>query len=148
MSLEITGRLIQKMQPVGGTSSKGNTWQKQEFVIETEDQYPRKICANLWGDKIDQLNQYNIGDLIKVSFDLESREFNGRWYTDVKAWKLERPQVGVPMPPQGGDFTYPAQPNFNPAPQHTVNPANTQLPDLEPAGDTFTDNGIGDDLPF
>ncbi|MBR4786694.1 MAG: DUF3127 domain-containing protein [Bacteroidales bacterium] len=147
MSLEITGKLIQKMQPVGGTSAKGNTWQKQEFVIETEDQYPRKICANLWGDKIDQLNQYNIGDLVKVSFDLESREFNGRWYTDVKAWKLERPQVGGTMPPQGGEFPYPAQPNFNPAPQHTVNPINT-LPDLEPAGDTFTDNGVGDDLPF
>lgn len=148
MSLEITGKLIQKLNPVGGTSAKGNAWQKQEFVIETEDQYPRKICANLWGDKIDQLNQYQIGDLIKVSFDLESREFNGRWYTDVKAWKIERPQPGA-MPPQGDGFTYPAPPsNFNPAPQHTVNPVNTQLPDLEPAGDTFTDNGINDDLPF
>ncbi len=145
MALEITGRLISKLPMQSGTSSKGNSWQKQEFVIETGDQYPKKICANLWGDKIDQLNQFNIGDLIKVSFDLESREFNGRWYTDVKAWRIEVPQMGGQMPPQPmGDPSF--QPQYNTTPQHTVNPSNT-MPDLEPIGDTFTDAGQ-DDLPF
>lgn len=147
MSLEITGKLVQKLAMQSGTSAKGNTWQKQEFVIETGDQFPKKICANLWGDKADQLNQYNIGDMVKVSFDLESREFNGRWYTDVKAWKLEHPQMaanGMPQPPA-----------FNPADiqtQHTAYQAPATaatLPDLGPAdGGTFTDDGMPDDLPF
>lgn len=147
MSLEITGKLVQKLAMQSGTSAKGNTWQKQEFVIETGDQFPKKICANLWGDKADQLNQYNIGDMVKVSFDLESREFNGRWYTDVKAWKLEHPQMvanGMPQPPA-----------FNPADiqtQHTAYQAPAAaatLPDLGPAdGGTFTDDGMPDDLPF
>lgn len=150
MSLEITGKLISKLPMQSGTSARtGSTWQKQEFVIETGDQFPKKICANLWGDKADQLNQYNIGDPVKVSFDLESREFNGKWYTDVKAWKLEHPQVGVPgmqQPPM------PDPTAFNPTniqTQHTAYtaPAST-LPDLGPAEDTFSDNGMPDDLPF
>lgn len=147
MSLEITGKLVQKLAMQSGTSAKGNTWQKQEFVIETGGQFPKKICANLWGDKADQLNQYNIGDMVKVSFDLESREFNGRWYTDVKAWKLEHPQMAAPGMPQ--------PPVFNPADiqtQHTAYQAPAAaatLPDLGPAdGGTFTDDGMPDDLPF
>ena len=143
MSLEITGKLIAKLPLQSGTSSKGNTWQKQEFVIETGDQYPKKICSNLWGDKADQLNQFNIGDDIKVSFDLESREFNGRWYTDVKAWKIERPQVGQMPTGQAMNYT----PAYTPEPQHPVNPVNT-LPNVEPASNTFTDSGMEDDLPF
>ena len=90
MALEITGKLIQKLPEVGGTSKSGNAWKKQEFVIATEDQFPRKICANLWGDNIDQLAQVEIGDMVKMSFNLESRNFNDRWYTDVRAWKLEK----------------------------------------------------------
>ncbi len=149
MSLEITGKLIQKLAMQSGTSARtGSSWQKQEFVIETGDQFPKKICANLWGDKADQLNQYNIGDMMKVSFDLESREFNGKWYTDVRAWKLEHVQAGVPggMPPQADPF--------NPAniqTQHTAYTAPaaaTTLPDLGPAEGTFTDEGMSDDLPF
>ncbi|MBO4481032.1 MAG: DUF3127 domain-containing protein [Bacteroidales bacterium] len=70
MALEITGKLIQKLPEVGGTSKSGNAWKKQEFVIETEDQFPRKICANLWGDNIDQLAQLDFGVLVKMSFNL------------------------------------------------------------------------------
>lgn len=144
--MEITGKLIQKLTMQSGTSARtGNTWQKQEFVIETGDQFPKKICANLWGDKADQLNQFNIGDMVKVSFDLESREFNGKWYTDVKAWKIEHPQVpGMPEPQA-----------YNPAgiqTQHTTYtpPAASELPGQspEPFQDTFTDEGAPDDLPF
>lgn len=101
MALEITGKLIQKLPEVGGTSKSGNAWKKQEFVIETNDQYPKKICANLWGDNADVLANFQIGDEVKMSFNLESREFNGRWYTDVRAWKLERATAapaGAPMP--------------------------------------------------
>lgn len=150
MSLEITGKLIQKLPMQSGTSARtGSSWQKQEFVIETGDQYPKKICANLWGDKADQLNQFNIGDPIKVSFDLESREFNGKWYTDVKAWKIEVPQAAAGMP-AGHPTPEPAA--YNPASiqtPHTAYSAPTNdLPDLGQSEDTFTDNGMTDDLPF
>ena len=77
--MEVTGKLIQKLPVQSGVSSSGNNWSKAEFVIETVEQYPKKICANLWGDRARALDQFQEGSLITVSFDLESREFNGRW---------------------------------------------------------------------
>ena len=88
MSLELTGTLIQVLDEQSG-SGKNGVWRKKEFVIETGDQYPKKICMNLWGDRIDMLNGLAIGSSLKVSFDVESREYQGRWYTDVKAWRVE-----------------------------------------------------------
>ncbi len=87
--MEITGKLIQKLPVQSGVSSSGNNWSKAEFVIETVEQYPKKVCANLWGDRAKALDQFQLGSLVTVSFDLESREYNGRWYTDVRAWKVE-----------------------------------------------------------
>ncbi len=131
--MEITGKLIQKLELQSGIGKTGNSWQKQEFVIETIEQYPRKVCMNLWGDKIDTLATLELGDTIIVSFNLESREFNGRWYTDVRAWKIER---------QGVQSTAPTG--------HTTPSAQGTAPEL-PANnfpDTFTDEGVMDDLPF
>lgn len=114
MALEINGKLIQKLELQSGMSKSGSNWQKQEFIIETDEQYPKKICANLWGDKIDMLSSINIGDDVVLSFNLESREYNGKWYTDVKAWKLEKQSVNqatnqsspvtIPMPSDSDDF--------------------------------------------
>ena len=114
MALEINGKLIQKLELQSGVSKSGSNWQKQEFVIETDEQYPKKICANLWGDKIDMLSSVNIGDNVTLSFNIESREFNGRWYTDVKAWKLEKKSYNessahaapetIPMPADSDEF--------------------------------------------
>ena len=112
--MEITGKLIQKLPVKSGVSSSGNNWSKAEFVIETIEQYPRKVCANLWGDRARALDQFQEGSLITVSFDLESREFNGNWDTDVKAWKVEpatpAAAAGAPAPAYG-------QPGFAPQPQ-------------------------------
>ena len=88
MALELTGKLIQVMPEQSGTSKAG-PWTKQEFVIETQDQYPRKVCFNFWNEKAGVLKTLQEGDLVKVSFNAESRDYNGRWYTDLKAWKLE-----------------------------------------------------------
>ena len=93
--MEITGKLIQKLPVQSGVSSSGNSWSKAEFVIETVEQYPKKVCSNLWGERAKALDQFQLGDLMTVSFDLESREYNGRWYTDVKAWKVEPATPGV-----------------------------------------------------
>ena len=102
MSLEITGKLILKLPMQSGISaSTGKPWQKQQFVIETVEQYPRKICSMLWGDKTDQLNQFNIGDMMKISFDVESREYQGKWYNTLNAWKIERIGATAPAANQG-----------------------------------------------
>lgn len=90
--MEIEGKIIQ-INPLQSGEGKNGTWKKQEFIIETKSQYPKKVCIVAWGDKIDQFNlQQNVD--VKVSIDIESREFNGRWYTDVRAWKVEQNGAG------------------------------------------------------
>ena len=73
--MEIKGRIIHVLPLQEGVSKAGNPWKKQEYVLETEEQYPRKVCFNLFGDKVDQYPAA-IGEDVVVSFDLESREFN------------------------------------------------------------------------
>jgi hypothetical protein len=105
MSLELTGKILTLLPPQSGNSQRGS-WQKQDFIIETEDQYPKKICISVWGDKVNELQKFKQGENIKASINIESREFNGKWYTDVKAWRLEGQQSqdnnsmpsGVPLP--------------------------------------------------
>jgi len=86
--MEITGKIIELLTEKSGQSANGQ-WRKQEYVLQTEAEYPKKVCFMVWGDKIDQLN-IKQGENLTVSIDLESREYNGRWYTDVKAWKVSR----------------------------------------------------------
>lgn len=95
--MEITGKIIQLLQMQSGQGKNG-TWKKQEFVIETSAPVPRKICFSLWGDKIDQFRLAE-GEDAEVSFDLESREYNGRWYTEARAWKIVKKGAGQPIPP-------------------------------------------------
>ena len=99
--MEIKGRLI-KALPVQTGQGRNGEWKKQGFVIELEGTYPRKVCFQAWGDKV------NIGSLVEgtmlhVYFDAESREFNGKWYTDLTTWKVEpaeeSQQAPPPMPP-------------------------------------------------
>lgn len=86
--MDISGKVVQLL-PVQTGQGKNGTWKKQEFILETGDTYPKKVCIAVWGDKID-MNSIKTGDMVDVSFDVESREYNGRWYTDVKAWKLSK----------------------------------------------------------
>ena len=85
--MQITAKLIQLLPLQTGTGKNGQ-WKKQDIIVETEGQYPKKICISIWGDKIDEKN-LQAGNMLKIDFNVESREFNGRWYTDVKAWKIE-----------------------------------------------------------
>ena len=86
--MEISGKIIEILSEKSGESANG-TWRKQEYILETDTQYPKKVCFVAWGEKIDQF-AIKQGDDLVVSVDLESREYNGRWYTDVKAWKVSR----------------------------------------------------------
>lgn len=113
MSMELEGRIVRKLNVQTGTSARG-AWSKQEFILEyQEGNFPSQVCMNVWGDdKVRELDRYQIGDKVKVSFNLSSREFNGRWYTDVRAWRME-PAVPsqnfhqeAPMPGEN-DFSSP-----------------------------------------
>ncbi|WP_373493641.1 DUF3127 domain-containing protein [Aquiflexum sp.] len=86
--MELSGKIVQILPEQGGTSAKGN-WRKRDYILELPGTYPKKVCLTVWGDQIDQFNM-DMGDEVNASVDIESREYNGRWYTDVKAWKVEK----------------------------------------------------------
>lgn len=86
--MEITGRVIAVLPVVSGTSSKGNAWQKSGFVIETLENYPKKIHFGVFGEeRVARIP--NIGDIAKVAFDIDSHEFEGRWFTNINAFRIE-----------------------------------------------------------
>ena len=135
--MDIKGKIIQKLELQSGTSKAGNAWKKQEYVLETLDSYPRKVKFDFFGDRADQY-PLEVGDVITLSYDIESREFNGRWYTDIRGFKAvkEDPNaVGAPAP-------YP--PAGEPAPA----PGDDGMAPPPPADNTFEQGPAGDDLPF
>ena len=127
--MELTGT-IKQVLPLQTGEGRNGPWRKQEFILQTEGPYPKDVCIAVWGSKIDgapiQENQK-----VQVSFDVESREYNGRWYTDVKAWKVQAADA-VSVPPSA------------PAPSDEVPPPFPAAPPPPPMP-----GGVGeDDLPF
>ncbi|MDP3929825.1 MAG: DUF3127 domain-containing protein [Bacteroidota bacterium] len=103
MALDITGKIIQILPSTTGTSKAGKDWVKQEFIVETQEAYPKKICVSLMGDKVQELKKYVPGNEVKVSLNIESREYQGKWYTNVNAWRIEPGNAaGGPPSNQGG----------------------------------------------
>ncbi len=96
MDLELEGKVF-KINPEQTGQGKNGEWVKQDFVIETEDQYPKKICITGWGDKAGDIKKLRIGDKVKIGINIESREFNEKWYTDVKAWRIEMLDASTPQ---------------------------------------------------
>ena len=137
MALELEGTLRQKLAVQSGQSARG-AWAKQEFVLEVPDgNYSSQACFTAWGqDKVQELAKYREGDRVKVSFNLKSREYNGRWYNDLQMWKI------APAIPQQ---TAPAAPSY-PAP--SVPPAVPQAPSPSLADMPAESGGTDDDLPF
>lgn len=110
MALELEGRIVRKLNVQTGTSARG-AWSKQEFVFEyQEGNFPTQVCMNVWGeDKVRDLEKYQVNDKVKVSFNLSSREYNGRWYTDVRAWRIEPAGTVRPVEPvQPADIPVPS----------------------------------------
>ncbi len=87
--MDITGKIIIALPEISGTSKTGNPWKKREYVLETQEQYPRKVYFDFFGDRADQY-ALSVGETIKLSFDIESREYNGRWFTSIRGWKAEK----------------------------------------------------------
>jgi len=103
MALEITGKVINVLAEQTG-SGKNGTWVKQDFVIETNEQYPKKVCFSAWGDKAAAIKNLAMGTPVKVSFNVESREFNGKWYTDLRIWKIETGSASQSSPTTSAPF--------------------------------------------
>lgn len=94
--MEVTGKVILALPEMSGTSKAGNPWKKREYVLETQETYPRKIHFDFFGERADQY-PLNPGDVIKLSFDIESREYNGRWFTSIRGWKSEPATATAPV---------------------------------------------------
>ncbi len=125
--MEITGKIIAVLPERGGVSQRsGSEWKLQPYVLETQENYPRKMYFEVFGaDKIAQFN-IQVGDTLTVSFDIDAREFNGRWYNSIRAWKVERA----------------AAPGAAPVPEAAPFPPASAAPAGFAAGDS------ADDLPF
>lgn len=94
--MEIKGKIILALPEASGTSKAGNAWKKREYVLETQETYPRKVHFDFFGERADQY-PLAVGDDITLSFDIESREFNGRWYTSIRGWKAEKAGAAAPV---------------------------------------------------
>ena len=130
-NLEIEGKIYRKLAPQSGTSARG-TWSKQDFVLEYPDgNFTAQACFTAFGDdKVAELGKFAEGDTVRVSFNLRAREYNGRWYNDLRVWRLA---------PAGQAAPAPAAAPAAPAPMPPAAPAPT-LDDMPAPAD--------DDLPF
>ena len=136
--MEIQGKVVRLGALTEGTSARG-AWRKQELIIETIEQYPKQVCLVCWGDRVAEAQNFTPGQIIKAQISIESREFNGKWYTDVRPFRFD-----IDAPQQAQQFQQPMQ-------QPMMQPQQFAAPSYEqnniPVTDYFqTDNG--DDLPF
>lgn len=137
--MEFTGRIIKVLEPRGGVSNRtGNPWKTQDFVIEeTVGQYPKRMVFNVFGE--DNLARFNIqeGQELTVSFDVNAREYNGRWFNDIRVWNVVPAATATPVAQPAAPFAQSAAP-FPPAEQASA-PA-------QPSFDNAEDDSS--DLPF
>jgi hypothetical protein len=98
--MEVSGKIIHVLPEQGGVAkASGKEWKLQAYVLETQEQYPRKVHFEVFGEDRIKANPCKLDDIVTVSFDIESREFNGRWYTSVRAWKIEQGVVETAAAP-------------------------------------------------
>lgn len=159
--MELDGKIIMDLGMQQGKSKAGRDWKKKEWVLETFGQYPRKVKFHIFGDKADTI-ALEVGQSYTLSIDVESREFNDRWYTDVSCYAARPYTPGVVNPPMGGGYPQPGgYPQQNGYPQQAYQQPAYQQPAPQPFGNQFPpapEQGMGaayepsseptDDLPF
>ena len=133
--MEIIGKVVRLGNLTEGTSARG-PWRKQELIIETEEQYPRTVCLICWTNQVDEIQQFAPGQTIKAQIHIESREFNGKWYTDVRVWRFD------PVGATTAQASASAQPTQQPSTHQTPPAAAPATEFYPPAEDSV------DDLPF
>lgn len=144
---DITGKIIAVLPTKSGTSARGTQWSSQTAVIETHEQYPKRVAFDVLGDKITEFN-LQVGEEVTVSFDIDARQYQGRWFNSIKAWNIIRPGQQAPM--QGGYNMNPqtgAQAAQQAAMAGAPNPMNPNNP-FPPAQQPGAPAGQADDLPF
>lgn len=147
---EIKGMIIAVLPTRSGTSARGTQWSSQTAVIETHEQYPKRVAFDVLGDKITEFN-LQVGEEVTVSIDINAREFNGKWWNSVNAWQVVR-QVGQQAPMQGGYNMSPqagaqaAQVAQQAAMAGAPNPMNPNNP-FPPAHQQAQQRGNSDDCP-
>lgn len=137
--MDIVGKIIQVLPAQEGVGRNGNPWKVQPYVLETLDQYPRKVHFEVFGEDRIKQNPCDVDQLVTVSFDIESREFNGRWYTSIRAWRIQQ-----------GDMTQ-AVPGAAPAVAPVAAPQPAPAPEAAPVNMDPFDASAGEgtsDLPF
>ena len=140
MALELVGKLIKVLPEVTGQGKNG-PWNKQEFVIETLDgQYPKKVCLTAWGEKANDLKQFADGDTLKATFSAESREYNDRWYTELRAFRIDAAEGGDGS---GAGYAAPSRPASQP---QSSRPAQQSQPASPSFNAAFEEES--NDLPF
>lgn len=150
--MEITGKIINVLPERGGVSQRtGTPWKVGSYVIETIEQYPKKCLFEVFGE--DRIKQFNVqvGQMLKVSFDIDAHEYNGRWFNGIRAWKVEPwdPNAPVEMPAMGAQPVMGAAPAAAPFPSATPDDPFAAAPaaTAAPAGDADLGSPT-DDLPF
>ena len=135
--MEIVGKIIQVVPVQEGVGKNGNPWKVQGYVLETQEQYPRKVQFEIFGEDRIKNNPCEIDQIVTVSFDIESREFNGRWYTSIRAWRVQ----------QGDTTAQPATASAEPTPVPQEQPAEPMTGNVE-TFDAAAAQDDGTDLPF
>ena len=155
--MEIQGKIIVVLPERSGVSQRGNQWRSISYVLETQEQYPKKLTFDVTNDKIDQLN-IQLGEILTVQFDINAREYNGRWFNSVNAWNVIRQAQQAPA--QGGGFSGNVQSGSQAAQQamassanaagvaNTMNQQNMFPPAQQSAHQQAQQRGNSDDLPF
>ena len=151
--MELQGKIIAVLPERSGTSQRGNQWRSISYVLETQEQYPKKLAFDVTNDKIDQLN-IQFGEILTVQFDINAREYNGRWFNSVNAWNVIRQTQQAPA--QCGGFSGNAQSSAQAAQQAMASSANAagvanpmnQQNLFPPAQQSAQPQGDSDDLPF
>lgn len=149
--MEMTGFVIAILPERSGTSQRGE-WKSQSFVIETQEQYPKHLCFEVFG--ADRITQFNIkcGETITVQFDIDARQYQDRWFNSIKAWNVIRPGQQAPAqgsynvgnPQAGAQAAYQAQQAAMVGAPNPMNQQNLFPPAQQPGAPA----GQADNLPF
>lgn len=105
--MEIKGTIIQVL-PIKTGDGKNGTWKSQDYIIETEGKYPKKVCVNVWGNNIDKF-ALCVNDKVTAHIEIESREYKDSWFTTVRAWKVEKEAAQTPVKVEIEHVQQPAQ---------------------------------------
>jgi len=145
--MEVVGKIIQVLPAQEGVGRNGNPWRVQPYVLETLDQYPRKVHFEVFGEDRIKQNPCEIDQLVTVSFDIESREFNGRWYTSIRAWRIQQGDTTQVAQPAPAAAPIPAAPAAAPI-SNDQSPMNNEQPAVAPDPFDATAGDGTSDLPF